>query len=131
MLCACFCAHAADVFTPPSLEAVTSAEQNARIARLEEALKKTLDRLEKETPAAESKGDVKLDAPVTLPPPPAKSNSNSSRTADQLAASIPDEPRVLGVMNDYEIYVQAGVVRQRSVNTAAQTFPPLTVGGKK
>ena len=129
-LLACLSGHAADVFAPPSLESISSSDQNARIARLEEALNKALVRLEKSAPESGAADEVKLDAAVKLPPPPAKSAATNARAADQALSSMSDEPRILGVMNDLEIYIQGGVVRQRSISAASHTLLPLPIGGK-
>lgn len=126
---ASFGALAADVFAPPSAAIVAASEQEARITRLEEGLRKTLEKLDK--PASEGAGieSLKLNTPLpaSLPPPPAKTATGSSSALERipLPATAPDEERILGTMNDVEIYVLGGMVRKRAVKASLVQLPAL------
>lgn len=122
-----------DVFSPPSAAFAAAAEQDARIAKLEDGLKKTLERLEKAQSEGISPDGMKLKSPsgATLPPAPLKGGSAYVKSIDlaNLTNEAADEERILGVMNGVEIFVLGGMVRQRPVKNAS--FPPAFMGGKQ
>lgn len=108
--------YAADVFVSPAVASAAATEQEARIARLEEALKKALEKMEKSDPVTE---EVKQGGPAPTPmPSPLVKGAPGAMRADFAVLPLPvagDMERILGVMNGAEIYVLDGVVRKREI----------------
>lgn len=120
-------ALAADVFAPPSAAFVAASEQEARIARLEEGLKKTLEKLDKAQAEGAGLDSVKLSSPLptSLPPPPSKGITGARNVLEPTtpSATETDEERILGTMNDVEIYVVGGMVRKRAAKASMVHLP--------
>lgn len=122
-------AFAADAFSPPAPASAqtTSAEQDARIAKLEEAPKKAIEKIDKgENPTDLKKDDEsKLSAPspMPMPSPLVKVGPGGGGKGDlsiDIGMAVSPE-RILGVINGAEIYVTEGVVRQRAAPSPVKT----------
>ena len=117
--------YAADVFVSPDAAKAVISEQDARIARLEETLKKALEKLDKPVVPADAltTEGAKQSAPAPMPMPFSKSAPGKVMpdAAALAMAPAPDAERVIGVMNDSEIYIRDGVVRKRELPAPAKS----------
>ena len=128
ILSLCTAAHAADVFAPPA--AKTNKDQEDRIARLEAALEKAMAKMEAPSEQRASDSQLKLSDPIPLPLPRggqkgAPAGKDMTTLAEAAIASAELEERILGVMNDSEIYVSGGMVRKRTIGGSV-ALPPAS-----
>ncbi|CAN7639354.1 hypothetical protein LJR129_004936 [Acidovorax sp. LjRoot129] len=124
--------QAADVFAPPAAAVPSvSAEQESRIARLEASLASAIEKIGKSNDSVKPPDSgIKLSDPLPLPLPSKGSAPGSFVIAKTSTELVKEQERVLGVMNDFEIYVYEGVVRKRPAEASTLTLPKIAGGGK-
>ena len=104
---------------------------------MESSLAAALDRLEKTGSDSNRKEKgIQLEdpLPLNLPPSPLKASaSRASNAAGAVTDTMPEQERVLGLMNGFEIYVLDGIVRKRPIETpmTGQTLPALARGSSQ